>query len=105
MHFQELKEILNQKLTEIWAFRRYTIQEEMMCDNKAKKIHFIKKIDSHAVFAEEYTVWSKLFISKESIMTFIIFCRYYENVIFNIYFLSIFIYFLFYKHHTTGFIK
>ena len=44
MNFQEIKEILNQKLTEIWADRRYTTPEAISCDNSAKKIYFIQKI-------------------------------------------------------------
>ena len=65
MDFQEIKEILNQKLTEIWAYRRYTTPEEILCDNKAKKIHFIQKIESQAVFAEEeYTAWRRMFAAK-----------------------------------------
>ena len=62
MDLQETKEILNQKLTEIWAYRRYTTPEEILCDNAAKKIHFIQKIESQAVFAaEEYTVSRRMF--------------------------------------------
>ena len=30
MDFQEIREILNQKLTEIWAYRRYTTPEEIL---------------------------------------------------------------------------
>ena len=65
MDFQEIREILNQKLTEIWAYRRYTTPEEILCDNTAKKIHFIQKIESQAVFAEEeYTAWRRMFAAK-----------------------------------------
>ena len=53
MGFQEINEILNQKLTEIWAYRRHTTPEKILCDNTAKKIHFIRKIESQAVFAEK----------------------------------------------------
>ena len=36
-----------------------------MCDNTAKKIHFIQKIESQAVFAvEEYTAWRRMFAAK-----------------------------------------
>ena len=45
MDFQEIREILNQKLTEIWASRRYITLEKILCDNTAKKIHFIQKIE------------------------------------------------------------
>ena len=53
MDFQEIIEILNQKLTEIWSYRKYTTPQEILCVNTAKKIHFIQKIESQAVFAEE----------------------------------------------------
>ena len=53
MDFQEIREILNQKLAEIWAYRPYATPEEIICDNTAKKIHFNQKIESQAVFAEE----------------------------------------------------
>ena len=33
MSFQEIIEILNEKLTEIWAYRRYTSYEEQLCDS------------------------------------------------------------------------
>ena len=53
MHIQEIKEILNQKLTEIWTNRRYKTPEEILCDNTTKKIHLIQKIESQAVFAAD----------------------------------------------------
>ena len=60
MDFQEIIEILNHKLTEIWAYIRYTTPKAILCDNTAKKIHFIQKIESKAVFAEEeYTAWRR----------------------------------------------
>ena len=65
MSFQEIKEILNEKLTEIWAYRRYTSYEEQLCDSKARKILFIQKMESQAVFAEEeYTAWRRMFAAK-----------------------------------------
>ena len=43
-------------------YRRYTTPVEILCDNTAKKIHFIQKIESQAVFAEEeYTAWRRMF--------------------------------------------
>ena len=36
-----------------------------MCDNTAKKIHFIRKIENQAVFdEEEYTAWRRMFAAK-----------------------------------------
>ena len=65
MNFQEIKEILNEKLTEIWAYRRYTSYEEKLCDSEARKILFIQKMESQAVFAEEeYTAWRRMFAAK-----------------------------------------
>ena len=63
--FNFFKEILNQKLTEIWEHRRLTAQEEILCYNTAKKIHFIHKIESQAVFAvKEYTAWKRTYAAK-----------------------------------------
>ena len=53
MHFKEIKEIINQKLAEIWSYRRYTTPKEILCDNAAKKIHFFQKLKIQAVFAKE----------------------------------------------------
>ena len=65
MSFQEIKEILNEKLTEICAYRRYKTYEEQLCDSKARKILFIQKMESQAVFAEEeYTAWRRMFAAK-----------------------------------------
>ena len=54
MHFQEIQEILNQKLTEIWTYRIYPTQEEILCDNTAKKIHFIQNKESQAVMLKKH---------------------------------------------------
>ena len=39
MDFQEIKEILNQKLTEIWAYRRYTAETIASTSNKKRQSH------------------------------------------------------------------
>ena len=65
MNFRKVKQILNRKLIEIWSYRKYTSDEEKNADAISKKIYFIQKIESQAVFAEEeYTAWRRLFTYK-----------------------------------------
>ena len=65
MNFRKVKQILNRKLIEIWSYRKYTCDEEKNADAISKKIYFIQKIESQAVFAEEeYTAWRRLFTYK-----------------------------------------
>ena len=65
MNFRKVKQILNRKLIEIWSYRKYTSDEEKKADEISKKILFIQKIESQAVFDEEkYTAWRRLFIYK-----------------------------------------
>ena len=63
--FRQLKGVLNSKLIEIWAYRKYTSEAEKKSDETTRKIQFIQKIVSYAVFAEEkYTSWRRLLTSK-----------------------------------------
>ena len=65
MNFRKVKQILNRKLIEIWSYRKYTSDEEKNADAISKKIYFIQKIESQAVFAEEeYTAWRRLYARK-----------------------------------------
>ena len=65
MNFRKVKQILNRKLIEIWSYRKYTSDEEKNADVISRKIYFIQKIESQAVFAEEeYTAWRRLFTYK-----------------------------------------
>ena len=65
MNFRKVKQILNRKLIEIWSYRKYTSDEEKNADAISRKIYFIQKIESQAVFAEEeYTAWRRLFTYK-----------------------------------------
>ena len=63
--FRQVRKVLNSKLIEIWAYRKYTSNEEKQSDETTRKIQFIQKIESYAVFAEEeYTAWRRLYTTK-----------------------------------------
>ncbi len=63
--FRNIRKVLNSKLVEIWAYRKYTSEEEKKSDELTRKIQFIQKIESYAVFAEEeYTAYRRLYSVK-----------------------------------------
>ena len=63
--FRQVRKVLNSKLIEIWAYRKCTSIEVKQSDETTRKIQFIKKIESYAVFAEEeYTAWRRLYTTK-----------------------------------------
>ena len=54
-------------MKEISAYRKYTSDEEKNADSISRKIFFIQKIESEAVFAEEeYTAWRRLYARKDA---------------------------------------
>ena len=63
--FRQIKKVFNSQLIKIWAYRKYTSNEEIQSDEMTRKIQFIQKIESYAVFAEEeYTAWRRLYTTK-----------------------------------------
>ena len=65
MNFYQIRNQLNEKLIEIWAYRKYITPEQKSCDSIAKKVQFIQKIESVSVFAEEdYTALRRLYTAK-----------------------------------------
>ena len=42
--FRQIRKVLNSKLIEIWAYRKYTSNEEKQSDETTRKIEFIKKL-------------------------------------------------------------
>jgi len=63
--FRNTRKVLNSKLVEIWAYRKYISEEEKKSDELTRKIQFIQKIESYAVFAEEeYTAYRRLYSAK-----------------------------------------
>ena len=42
--FRQVRKVLNSKLIEIWAYRKYTSDEEKQSDETTRKVQFIQKI-------------------------------------------------------------
>ena len=65
MNIHPIRNQLNEKLVEIWAYRKYITPEQKLCHSTAKKVQFIQKFESVSVFAEEdYTALRRLYTAK-----------------------------------------
>lgn len=65
MNFKKTQSKLNMQLSEIWAYQTYASPEEKIQNNARKKIQFIQKIESQALFYEEkYTALRRIHLWK-----------------------------------------
>ena len=64
-NFYATRQILNEKLVEIWAYNKHTSTDDKIRDARIKKLHFYHQLDSmHVLAEEEYIAYRRSYTRK-----------------------------------------